>query len=182
MRTLEKIIDLIFKTVEWVITLLVALMTVLVFMQVISRYILNSSLTWSEELVNYSMIWISMLGACLLVRSNGHMAIDNFVKSMKGGVRKAAAGISLVLQIAFIVVMIMGILEFLPVASVQSSPVLRLNMGGVNSVFIISGVLMLLGLADYWLIHRGKTAALSEEDELLRQVQAENQADGGEEA
>ena len=41
---------------------------------------------------------------------------------------------------------------------------------------------MLLGLADYWLIHRGKTAALSEEDELLRQVQAENQADGGEEA
>ncbi len=175
MKALEKIIDVIFKAVEWVIAILVAEMTLLVFMQVISRYVLNSSLTWSEEIVNYSMIWISMLGACLLVRSNGHMAIDNFVKSMKGLLKVATTLVSVAIQIAFIVVMLKGILDFLPAASVQFSPVLRLNMGLVNSVFIVSGVLMLLGLADYWIIHKGKTAAFSEEDELLKQVRAENQ-------
>lgn len=32
---------------------------------------------------------------------------------------------------------------------------------------------MLLALVDYWVIHRGKIAAYSEEDELLKKVQEE---------
>lgn len=67
MKAVAKIIDMIFKAVEWVITALVALMSALVLLQVINRAILNTSLTWSEEIVNYSMIWIAMLGSCLLV-------------------------------------------------------------------------------------------------------------------
>lgn len=73
MKAVEKIIDVIFKAVEWVIAFLVGLMTALVFLQIVNRAILNVSLTWSEEIVNYSMIWIAMLGACVLVRNNGHI-------------------------------------------------------------------------------------------------------------
>lgn len=84
MKAVAKIIDMIFKAVEWVITALVALMSALVLLQIINRAILNTSLTWSEEIVNYSMIWIAMLGSCLLVRNNGHMAVDNFLKMLRG--------------------------------------------------------------------------------------------------
>ena len=56
MKAVEKIIDVIFKAVEWVIAFLVGLMTALVFLQIVNRAILNVSLTWSEEIVNYSMI------------------------------------------------------------------------------------------------------------------------------
>ena len=159
MKAVEKIIDVIFKAVEWVIAFLVGLMTALVFLQIVNRAILNVSLTWSEEIVNYSMIWIAMLGACVLVRNNGHMAIDNFIKALKGPLRK--------------VVMLLGIIEFFPVAAKQFSPVLRLDMAAIYSIFFISGILMLLALVDYWVIHRGKIAAYSEEDELLKKVQEE---------
>lgn len=47
----------------------------------------------------------------------------------------------------------------------------------IYSIFLISGVLMLLGLIDYWIIHRGKIAAYSEEDELLKKVQEESTVD-----
>lgn len=48
MKAVEKIIDVIFKAVEWVIAFLVGLMTALVFLQIVNRAILNVSLTWSE--------------------------------------------------------------------------------------------------------------------------------------
>ena len=71
-------------------------------------------------------------------------------------------------------------LEFLPTAAQQFSPVLRLDMAMIYSIFLISSVLMLLGLIDYWIIHRGKIAAYSEEDELLKKVQEESTIDKGE--
>lgn len=129
MKAVEKIIDVIFKAVEWVIAFLVGLMTALVFLQIVNRAILNVSLTWSEEIVNYSMIWIAMLGACVLVRNNGHMAIDNFIKALKGPLRKVIMAVSVLLQVAFVIVMLLGIIEFFPVAAKQFSPVLRLDMG-----------------------------------------------------
>lgn len=171
MKAVEKIIDVIFKAVEWVIAFLVGLMTALVFLQIVNRAILNVSLTWSEEIVNYSMIWIAMLGACVLVRNNGHMAI--FIKALKGPLRKVIMAVSVLLQVAFVIVMLLGIIEFFPVAAKQFSPVLRLDMAAIYSIFFISGILMLLALVDYWVIHRGKIAAYSEEDELLKKVQEE---------
>lgn len=173
MKAIEKIIDVIFKAVEWVIAFLVGLMTALVFLQIVNRAILNVSLTWSEEIVNYSMIWIAMLGACVLVRNNGHMAIDNFIKALKGPLRKVIMTVSVLLQVAFVIVMLLGIIEFFPAAAKQFSPVLRLDMAAIYSVFFISGILMLLALVDYWVIHGGKIAAYSEEDELLKKVQEE---------
>lgn len=177
MKAIAKVIDYIFKAVEWVIAALVALMSVLVLLQIINRAILNASLTWSEEIVNYSMIWIALLGACLLIRNNGHMAVDNFLKMLKGVPKTIATLISVALQVAFIVLMFLGILEFLPTAAQQFSPVLRLDMAVVYSIFLISSVLMLLGLIDYWIIYKGKAAAYSEEDELLKKVQEESTTD-----
>ena len=173
MKAVEKIIDVIFKAVEWVIAFLAGLMTALVFLQIVNRAILNVSLTWSEEIVNYSMIWIAMLGACVLVRNNGHMAIDNFIKALKGPLRKVIMAVSVLLQVAFVIVMLLGIIEFFPVAAKQFSPVLRLDMAAIYSICFISGILMLLTLVDNWVIHRGKIAAYSEEDELLKKVQEE---------
>lgn len=108
------------------------------------------------------------------------MAVDNFLKMLKGVPKAIATFISVALQVAFIVVMFLGILEFLPTAAQQFSPVLRLDMAMIYSIFLISSVLMLLGLIDYWIIHRGKIAAYSEEDELLKKVQEESTIDKGE--
>ena len=57
---------------------LLALMSLVVIVQVFSRYIFNFSFVWAEELVRYLMIWMVMLGSALVQAKNEHIRIDFF--------------------------------------------------------------------------------------------------------
>src|SRR5690606_7005897 len=62
---------------EWLVLLMLAAMAVIVFTNVPLRYLTNFSLTWAEEVDRYLMIWMTFLGAGLVLRSGGHVAITN---------------------------------------------------------------------------------------------------------
>ncbi|MBM4305348.1 MAG: TRAP transporter small permease [Deltaproteobacteria bacterium] len=51
-------------------------MTCVVLLQVFTRYLLNYSFAWAEELVRYLMIWMVMIGAALVQSKNDHIRID----------------------------------------------------------------------------------------------------------
>ncbi len=174
LKTIEKAIDAIFVIIKWVIAVLFSVLVVLVFLQVFNRFVLRKSLTWSTELANYAMMWIALLGSAILMRSKGHMAINNVLDALHGAPKKAVMAVSVVLQALFLVGWIYGCAVFLPTVTGQFSPVLRLNMAAVNSVFLITGVLMLLAMVDYWVLKGGRSASYSEEDELIRRMKEES--------
>ena len=72
----------IFKYLETVQTsiciLMLIFMSLLVVVQVLSRYLFNYSFVWAEELVRYLMIWMVMIGAALVQSKNEHIRIDFF--------------------------------------------------------------------------------------------------------
>lgn len=47
-----------------------------IFIQVIARYVFNSSLTWSEEFSRYLFIWQTWLGASVAFKENKHIQIE----------------------------------------------------------------------------------------------------------
>jgi len=53
----------------------IALMAVLVFVQVIARYVFSTAITWSEELSGFSMAWAVYMGGALGVRERFHIRI-----------------------------------------------------------------------------------------------------------
>jgi len=55
---------------------LMGTMSILVFTNVVSRYLFNHSLVWVEEFTQYQMIWITWLGAGLALREGRHVAVD----------------------------------------------------------------------------------------------------------
>ena len=55
-----------------------SLMSLIVIVQVFSRYVFNFSFVWAEELVRYLMIWMVMLGSALVQSKNEHIRIDFF--------------------------------------------------------------------------------------------------------
>lgn len=55
---------------------LLSLMTVIIFIQVIARYLLHNSLSWSEELARYLFIWIIYLGISYGCKMMKHIKID----------------------------------------------------------------------------------------------------------
>ena len=65
---------------------LLTFMTVLVLIQVFSRYILNSPVAFTEELVRYSLIWTGFIGAAYAFSTREHMsllvAIDGLILLM----------------------------------------------------------------------------------------------------
>ncbi|MBW1722045.1 MAG: TRAP transporter small permease [Deltaproteobacteria bacterium] len=58
--------------------LLLILMSLIVIIQVFSRYLFNHSFVWAEELVRYLMIWMVLIGAALVQSKNEHIRIDFF--------------------------------------------------------------------------------------------------------
>jgi C4-dicarboxylate transporter DctQ subunit len=51
--------------------------------QVFTRYVLNYSFTWYEELGRYLGVFITFLGAAIGVKSSSHFAMDLFVRRLK---------------------------------------------------------------------------------------------------
>ena len=125
MKSIGKIIDLIFAVVKYFIAMLFGWLVILVFLQVFNRFLLNSALAWSEEIANYTMMWIALLGASMLMRNRGHMAVNNLLDASKGTVKTMMTAISVVLQAIFLCSWIYGCVVFLPTVKGMRSPAKR---------------------------------------------------------
>jgi TRAP-type transport system small permease protein len=64
-------------TVQWTLVLLLTLMSVVIFANVVLRYVSGSSIVWAEEVARYAMVWLTFLGMGLVFRIGGHIAIEN---------------------------------------------------------------------------------------------------------
>jgi TRAP-type C4-dicarboxylate transport system permease small subunit len=63
---------------RWFLILLLLAMSCIVFANVVLRYTTGDSIVWAEEVARHMMIWVTFLGAGLVLRFGGHVAIDNF--------------------------------------------------------------------------------------------------------
>ncbi len=79
------------RIVNGVLALMLGAMTVLVFASVVLRYVMNSPVTWSEELASLLFAWITFVGAFVGFRSRSHIAIDTLVVFLPSPVRRAIA-------------------------------------------------------------------------------------------
>jgi len=64
------------KILEWALVFLMSILVLDVLWQVISRYILTSPSSFTDELAGFLLIWVGLLGSAYLTGKNGHLAID----------------------------------------------------------------------------------------------------------
>lgn len=75
------------KAEEYLLVASLAFTVVVVFIQVVMRYVFNSSLSWSEELCRYIFIWQVWLGASLAFRDKQHISVEMVRDKLKGRVK-----------------------------------------------------------------------------------------------
>ena len=56
-----------------------ALMAVIMGIQVIARYVFNSSLSWPEEVSVYLLIWMGMLSLSYCIRKNASIKVEMII-------------------------------------------------------------------------------------------------------
>lgn len=71
------------------VVILVVMLAVTAY-QVFARYVLEAPTFWSEELARFLMAWLTMLGSAVLIRSDGHIAVDYFVNRLPPAGKHAA--------------------------------------------------------------------------------------------
>jgi TRAP-type transport system small permease protein len=106
---LLKLLD---RAVEWTLAAVRALciaqataLFLVVVLAVIGRYVFGRSLTWTEEVPRYLLIWISFLGAAACVARREHVGFDVLFNALPAPVRRwlgAAIG-ALILAFGWIV-------------------------------------------------------------------------------
>ena len=104
MKPLERLVDAIEAVARVAVLGLTLLVLLVMLAQVFFRYVLNSSLQWSEELAVWGMVWMVFVGSVLLVRRSEHISITTLVRYAPTTVRpflvifnKAAALVFLVI-------------------------------------------------------------------------------------
>ena len=62
---------------RWLLILLLATMVVIVFANVVMRYLIGTSVIWSEEVARHLMIWMTFVGSGLALRTGAQLGIDS---------------------------------------------------------------------------------------------------------
>lgn len=124
---------------------LLTFMTVLVLIQVFSRYILNSPVAFTEELVRYSLIWTGFIGAAYAFSTRDHMSLTLIRDKFTGKAHTALLVVidGLILLMAIFVFTIGGF-KLAVSASREFSALLGIPRSLVYSIAPISGVFIVL--------------------------------------
>jgi TRAP-type C4-dicarboxylate transport system permease small subunit len=86
---------------EWPAALLVVAEIVVLSMGVISRYVLQQPLTWSDELASVLFLWLAMLGAVVAMQHSEHMRLTVFVARLSEGKRRKVESLVACLTVLF---------------------------------------------------------------------------------
>ena len=75
---------------DWIAFVIFWSLAFIVFLQFFTRYILNDSLAWTEEIARYGLMWIVFIGGIMVTRRNSHIAVELLSNVMKPGPLRAA--------------------------------------------------------------------------------------------
>ena len=79
---MARLLDLYCQVLKAAIALCLAVMVVLVFSNVVLRYVFNSGIATSEELSRWLLVWLTFLGAIVALREHAHLGVDSLVRAL----------------------------------------------------------------------------------------------------
>lgn len=102
---MNKAVTLFFRLLDGMVVALTFAILAAVVIAVFSRYVLNSSVSWSEELPALLLANLTFIGAALLCQRNGHLAFDSLALSLPLRPRRWLYALNLTVMAGFAALM-----------------------------------------------------------------------------
>jgi TRAP-type C4-dicarboxylate transport system permease small subunit len=161
-NTLQRISDITNRITEIILVTVLSAMAVVVFLQVIFRYLLNFPLFWTEEFARYCLVWSSLLGSAVAVKRGQHIAVTILIERMPPALRRVLTIVALLAVAAILAVILWGGIQLVAITRAQISPALRISMSVPYLAVPVGAALMLLHTMGFILeTINAKTADLS---------------------
>ena len=115
---------------------------ILLGISVFCRYILNNSITWSEELIRFGFIWMFFLSMGEATRTGSHLALDLIPSLLHGKIKKVFYCLIEAANIIFFLILIFYSYRVAMANMSQASPALLIPYGYIYMAIPAGGVLM----------------------------------------
>jgi TRAP-type C4-dicarboxylate transport system permease small subunit len=157
---------------DWLAFVLFWSLAFIVFLQFFTRYVLNDSLAWTEEIARYALMWIVFIGGAMVTRRNTHIAVELLFNVMKPGRPRAA----LLAFVDVVKLSFFGLLAFVSVTITERMHQQRMTVFDLPMSYVYAGVafgcfLMLIRQAQN--VWRNARNGWSRPDDITHQIAAD---------
>ena len=136
---------------DWLAFVLFWSLAFIVFLQFYTRYILNDSLAWTEEIARYGLMWITFIGGTIVIRKRADIAVEVLLHFSPKGAARVLLAIIDVIKLGFV-----GLLSYFSVTitermALQTMTVIDWPMSYVYGGVALGCFLMLARqLQNFW--------------------------------
>ena len=175
MEQYRRVVDGMNIVIRWVLAALMLIMTVLIGWQVMARFIIGDSLTFSEEVSRFVMVWLVIVGAAYAAKNGRLTKVDIVEHMLSGKAKQTVIMIAGLLSIVFYLVLVVFGFFIVNAVSYQLTPATEVSMSIPMAALPVGGILLIINT-----IHQmfGVSLGVEEEseiDELVAEAEAEAQ-------
>jgi TRAP-type C4-dicarboxylate transport system permease small subunit len=145
MKTFERYF---LATNRWMLIVMLAVMSIIIFANVVLRYTTNVSIEWAEEVSRHLMIWLTFIGCGPVLRYGGHIAVENLQDALPRSMAVALrAFIALLLTGLFVFFVWFG-LEYMDRTQYQITPATQISVAYIYAALPLGAAMTLI----HWLL------------------------------
>lgn len=172
-----------------ILALLLIILTILSFSNVISRYVFQSGLSWSDEVCKYSLVLSGFFSIPCWIRYNTGIRVDALTDIFPEKVQKILLYVTDIVMIIFFIFMTKGAIDLVKVCLNvnQKSPALQIPMAYLYGLVTFACMLSIFRYVQMMILHHVPAEAEVSEGDLTaeeqasmdRMIQNENTQKGG---
>ena len=144
MAFLRKAFRGLFKALEWFAMICMVVLTVVVFCDVVLRYIFKQGFSWTQEIATLMLVWFSLIGMANGVLEKIHISIEMFTSHLPEKVISIIESIDHVLIAVFGGVMLYYGIVIMQMTKSSTLPATKMPSAVLYIILPISGLLILL--------------------------------------
>lgn len=146
-KAINKASDFVDRIGCWIVILSMIGMVFFTSIQIIAR-VFFESLSWSEEITRYLLIWATFIGAGCVYKRGGHINVSFIQDRFKGEANKYVKILVHLICIAFFVIAVYFGIMYMMKQGAQRSPALGIKMNSMYmSIPVGCGIMLLHALS-----------------------------------
>jgi TRAP-type C4-dicarboxylate transport system permease small subunit len=120
---------------DWLAFVVFWVLGFIVFLQFFTRYVLNDSLAWTEEIARYGLIWVTFIGAIMVTRRRTHIAVV-----LLPNLLPARAGRLLLAAVDIVMLAFLGLLAYFSILIVERMQMQRMTVIELPMTYVYGAV------------------------------------------
>lgn len=138
---------------DWVALAIFWVMALAVFLQFFTRYVLNDSYAWTEEIATYCLIGVVFIGASMCVRLSRHIQVDLIYRYLPHLVARAMSTMIDLIRVAFFGYAVKLVWVYIQIIGDESMTTINFPKNYVYYAVLLGFVLMFVRSAQVTLQH-----------------------------